>query len=290
MKQKITFFILDSLAFSFSLFGFKGLRVLAYIFGFTLFDIFRVRRRIILANLDIVYGNRLSQKEKKHIGRKCVVNFVSTILEFIAARHLAPKAKFEFENKELADEGVGRNQGLYVICAHFGNWEYLCHIHAKIYSPVNVVVKDLLTGDPEQWIKNLRKHLGYKFIGKDSEKTRTEQIFEAIENKEIIGFIVDQKRKRGEVLPFFNRPASTNNSLAKLYFRKPAPVGTLTISRGKPGHFKIKYYDEFIYQQDPNLTFDENVTKFTLQVNKVLEELILQNPEEYYWLHNRWSL
>ncbi len=286
----MTFYLLDFLGFSLSLLGFKGLRVLAYILGFIMFDILRIRRKIILANLDIVYADRLSLKEKKRIGRMSVVNFMSTILEFLASKRLAPKAVFEFENKELADEGIARGQGLYVICAHFGNWEYLCHIHAKIYSPVNVVVKDLLSGKPEEWIKNLRRHLGYQFISQNDKRTRTEQIHDAIDRKEIIGFIVDQKRKRGEMLPFFGRLASTNNSLAKLYFRKYAPVGTLKIQRIKPGHFKIKYYDEFIYIQDPNLTFDENVTKFTLKVNQILEKLILENPEEYYWLHNRWSL
>jgi len=264
--------------------------VLAYGAGFLAFDVFRIRRKIILSNLDIVFGSTLSKQEKRRIGRKCFINFISTALEFLASKKLAPKATFEFENKHIVDEGFARNQGGYIICAHLGNWEYLCHINAKLYSPVNVAVKDLLTGKVEEWIKNVRKNLGYKLIDKSSPKTATEQIYEAIDNSEIVGFIVDQKRYKGEVISFFGKPTYTNNSLAKLYFNKPAPLGSVTITRIRPGHFKIKYYEEFIYEKDPALSYDENVTKFTVQVTKLIEKQILENPEEYYWLHNRWNV
>src|SRR5690606_4282428 len=120
--------------------------------------------------------------------------------------------------------------------------------------------------------------------------TATQQIFNAIDNKEIVGFIVDQKRAQGQMLPFFGKMASTNDSLAKLYFRKPAVIFAAIITRGKPGHFKVKYFEEFIYKKDPSLSLAENITKFTLQVNQFLEPIILSKPDEYYWLHNRWNL
>lgn len=287
----MTFFLLDLLSFFLSLLGFRGLRAFAYLLGFLAFDIMRIRRKIVLGNLDIVFGSKISNKKKRQIGRKSVINFISTALEFVAAKRLLPKAKFEFENKNHADHVIFQSQlGIYAICMHLGNWEYFCHINAKQYSPVNVVVKDVLSGKAEQWIKKLRYELGYKLLDRVGKLTAAQQIFNAIDNKEIVGFIVDQKRSKGQMLPFFGRLTPTNDGLAKLYFRKPAIIFSGTITRLKPGHFRIKYFDPFIYKKDPNLSLNENIQKFTLQVNQFLEPIILSNPEEYHWLHNRWKL
>jgi len=286
----VTFFFLNSLSFCLSLLGFRGLRGIAYLIGYLAFDVFGLRKSIILGNLDIVYGTSLTIKKKKKIGRKSMINFFSTILEFIAAKHLLPKAKFIFKNKECTDKIISRHKGLYAICMHFGNWEYLCHINAKIYSPVNVVVKDVLKGKVELWIKNLRKQLGYKIIDRTLKRSAANQIFDAIDRNEVIGFIVDQKRPNGQFLPFFGKEASTNDSLAKLYFRKEAPMTAATIIRKKPGHFLIEYSQEFIYKRDPSISLAEDISKMSLKLNQFLEPIILKNPEEYYWLHNRWSL
>lgn len=256
-----------------------------------MFDVFRIRRKIVLGNLDIVFGTNLSKKEKERIGRKSSSNFILTALEFITAEYLLPKAKFEFENHEKTDQSIKHSQkGFYAICMHLGNWEYLCHINAKIYSPVNVVVKDVLSGKTEQWIKHLRHKLGYKLMNRGGKVTATQQIFNAIDNNEIVGFIVDQKRRNGQMLPFFGRLTPTNDSLAKLYFRKPASILAATIKRKKPGHFLVTYFDPVVYNKDPNLSLGENIKNFTLQVNQFLEPIILENPEEYHWLHNRWNL
>ena len=40
-----------------------------------------------------------------------------------------------------------------------------------------------------------------------------------------------------------------------------------------------------------SLKFDQNETieTITLQLNKVIEKMILQNPEQWIWTHNRWK-
>ncbi len=217
-----------------------------------------------------------------------MTNFISTALEFVAAQYLLPKAKFHFKNKELADKIIHKNKGLYSICMHLGNWEYLCHINAKTYMPVHVVVKDLLSGNAEKWIKTLRHKLGYRLTDRTKKISSAQQIFQAIENKEIVGFIVDQKRRNGQMLPFFGKLASTNDGLAKLYFRKPAPLLCASITRVKPGEFLIEYFP-FEYERNSNLSISENITEMTKQINTLIEPILYQNPEEYYWLHDRWK-
>ena len=52
-----------------------------------------------------------------------------------------------------------------------------------------------------------------------------------------------------------------------------------------------KCNDNFIIKFDKPLTFDKthNLTSITLQLNKILEEMIIANPEQWIWTHNRWK-
>ncbi|MES2615440.1 MAG: lysophospholipid acyltransferase family protein [Bdellovibrionota bacterium] len=254
------------------------------------FDIFRIRRSIILQNLDIVFANTKTLKEKKQIGRRSMTSFFSTLLEFIVAKRLFPKAKINFINKQLADTIFKQNTGAYAMCIHMSNWELLCHINAKTYTPVHVVVKNIGKGFVAKWVENVRKHIGYSLIDRQGHLSATTQIFNAIDKKEIVGFIVDQKRPSGEHLPFFGKLASTNNSLAKLYLRKKAPIVPVIIKRTKPGCYDVIYFPQFLIEEDNSIEFAQLVTENTKRMNLQVEQMILQNPQEYFWMHNRWDL
>lgn len=176
------------------------------------------------------------------------------------------------------------------MCIHMGNWELMCSLNSKLLAPVHVVVKDIGKGDVKKWVENLRTHIGYQLINRKSDLSPTTQIFNALQKKEIIGFIVDQKRPKGEMVPFFSKLASTNNSLVKLYLKQKAPIIPVLIKTRKPGEFDMIYYPEFIVEEDKNLSFEDQVTHNTIRMNKVVEMMILENPHEYFWMHNRWNL
>ncbi len=283
-------FTLNTLSFFISLLGFRGIHYVSIVLSYFVFDILRVRRSIMLQNLDIVFGDTKLKSEKINIARNSMASFISTILEFFGAGKLFAKAKINFVNEPIIEKLLSREQGLYAICIHMSNWELLCSVHSKKYSPVNVVVKPIGKGAVAKWVEDLRHSIGYKLIDRKGAITATTQIYNALDNKEVIGFVVDQKRPKGEMLPFFGKIASTNNSLAKLYLRKRAPILPLIIKRKKFDEFEIIYLSEFIMEENPALTFEQQVTENTAKMNLLVEKMILENPNEYFWMHNRWDL
>jgi KDO2-lipid IV(A) lauroyltransferase len=78
--------------------------------------------------------------------------------------------------------------------------------------------------------------------------------------------------------------------LAKLYLRKKAPILPVILKRTAPGAYTISYFSEFIYQENNALSFEENVSHMTLKINQQVEDMIRCNPDEYFWMHNRWEL
>ena len=281
--------LLNILSYCVSLLGFQGISILSKILAFITFDILRVRQSIIMQNLNLVFENSKTLKEKKEIGRASIASFIATSLEFIGAKRLFPKAKVNYIHSEYMRNALDKNEGLYTICIHMSNWEYLCHINSTIYGPVHVVVKNIGKGSSAKWIEDLRTYIGYRLIQRKSEHKATTQIFRVIENKGILGFIADQKRPRGEQALFFKKLASSNNSLIKLYLRKKAPIIPAIIKRMKPGEFEVVYFPEFQILEDKTLSHQQIVSLNTLRMNELIEKMILENPKEYFWMHNRWD-
>lgn len=280
-------FFLKFLSFFFAHIGFRGCRLIGYCMGFFVFDILSIRKKIVMYNIDVVFGNTISTKEKKRIGRMSYVNSVTSVFETMGSYKLFLKARVDFENKGIFDDAFVKKNGIYMILIHMGNFELLGYIH-KDYDPF-CIVKDLSRKNLDDYLTNIRIQNGIKLIKKSDRIMRTKQLFSLIENKKMVFFPADQKRPNGEMIPFFGKMASTNNSLAKLYFRKQAPIIPFIITRKKIGTFKIKYFDEFIYEKKPQYSLQENITAFTTQMNCIIEKMILECPQEYMWGHNRWS-
>lgn len=286
-------FLLNGISFLLSLLGFRGIYGLGVLLGILCFDVLRIRRRVILKNLEIAFGDSRSLAERKFIGRASTISFIVTILEFFASERLFPKASVLFVNEEHLREAYPANAstGMYGLCIHMGNWEYLCHLHAQIYGkPVYVVAKAVGSKSVDDWVKKRRMALGYSLIGRNEKTSAAQQISKAIYNQQMVGFIVDQKRSRGEILPFFGRLASTNNSLAKLYLRTPAPILPSMIQRLKPGEYQITYFPILKFPENEHLSVSERVTALTQAMNAQVEEMIRLCPQEYFWMHNRWEI
>lgn len=285
----MTFKVLNVISFLISKLGHHGIKWFATALGMLLYDVFRIRRKVILKNLDIAFSDSKTQTEKVKIGRSSVISFIQTALELLSADKLFPKNRVKFYNPENALKLLQRKEGLYAMCIHIGNWEYLCHISSKLFAPVHVVVKPIGKGKLAQWIEDMRARIGYRIIDRKGELSPTTQIFKALDNGEIIGFIVDQKRPKGEYLPFFGKEASTNNSLAKLWLKRKAPIIPVIIKRTHFNAHEVYFLNEFNMTEDNSLTPEENITANTLKMNKTVEEMIKFNPEEYFWMHNRWG-
>jgi KDO2-lipid IV(A) lauroyltransferase len=280
---------LNTLSFALGLLGHGGISLFSKILSFLFFDLLQIRRRIILKNLDIAYGHSKTPKEKRCIGRASVASFLCTIFELLAAKKLFPQNTHTFKQIEIMQKALQEKQGVYAMCIHMGNWEYLCHAASQKLATVHVVVKPVGNGTLTTWIENMRKAIGFSLIDRKALLSPTTQIFNALDKGDIIGFVVDQKRPKGEFLPFFNKMASTNNSLAKLWLKKNAPIIPVFIQKKGTRTHEITFLPPLHMKHEEHLSMAENITENTKRMNLIVEQMIKTNPEEYFWMHNRWE-
>ena len=83
---------------------------------------------------------------------------------------------------------------------------------------------------------------------------------------------------------FFCKEALTTTIPAQFIKKFNAEVVPINIERLVDDNFRIRIFD--------NIQFSENdsVEKITLKLNKILEKIIITNPKQWIWTHNRWKL
>ena len=146
---------------------------------------------------------------------------------------------------------------------------------ATIYRPLNNI-----------FLNPFMEYLRRKYICKNQIKKGLNGVREAIEfiKKDMsIALMIDQRVSEGEKINFFGKPALTTTLPAQLSIKYNLPIIPVFIERTFENNFKIKFYKE-IYSGD-----QDNKIVLTEKLNRVLENMIIDKPNEWIWTHNRWK-
>ena len=179
-----------------------------------------------------------------------------------------------------------KGKGILYLTGHFSAWELLPTAHALYGHPLRFVTRPLDNPILEQYLLRIRQASGNQVIYK---KNATRQILETLKTKGSVGILMDQNtdpQQDGIFVDFFGVPAATTTSLALFALRADVPVlpGYLTPMRN--GRYRIK----FLQPVEVTRTGDNvrDVLLNTQHFNRILEQIIREQPESWLWGHKRW--
>ena len=114
-------------------------------------------------------------------------------------------------------------------------------------------------------------------------KSGTRDLLNLLKKNFSVALMIDQRVSEGENIDLFNRSAKTTTIPAQLVKKYGCSIVPVYIERIKSYHFKL-YFDKPI-------KFEGNSSnqQITSQLNKVLEKMILKNPDQWIWSHDRWK-
>lgn len=284
-------FFLEMIGFFLASLGARGRLWLSWALAILVFDILRVRRKLVMQNLSRAFGSDTKESVRAHVARAATANFILTSLEFFCARWIFPAQQLDLKNSDRLQALVDRKQGVYVMVIHSGNFELMAYGVSQRFGQLYAPVKPVGKGQMALWVKRKRAAHGLEEIANDglSSRSRTARIMDGLKRSEIIGFMVDQRRARGILVPFFGELAWTNSGLFYLWKQKQAPIIPITIRRVGLNHHEIEFHEEFIPETRENWSSDEFILENTKRMNRYVEALILANPKEYFWMHDRWK-
>ena len=280
IKYFIQFLIISILFFLFKVLGLK----LSSRFSKNLFSLlgpFFRSKKIINENILKAFPN-LKKNEINKISKTMWENYGRILSEYIFLNEFRLKDKVEIKGQEILDRIKKDNERVIFVSGHFNNFELMAmHIEksgidlAAIYRPLN---NKFLNYFME---KIRKKHICKNQIKKGYAGTR--QLLSLFKKGCSIALMIDQRVSEGIKSRLFNHDAFTTTIPAQFVKKFECKVVPIYIERVDNIKFRLTVNTPI------NFSKNEEIDTITLKLNSLLEKMILKNPGQWIWSHNRWK-
>ena len=239
-------------------------------------------KKIISDNL-LIFDKTIKEDRIDKIVSNMWKNYGMTFIEYIFLDYFKRnKSHIIIEGQENLEKIIKDKKPAIFVSGHFANYELMSMEITKMGIELAAIYRPLNNFFLNPFMEYLRK----KYVCGNQIKKGINGVRETIEfiNKGVsIALMVDQRVSEGEKINFFGKQALTTTLPAQLSIKYSLPIIPVFIERTIEKKFKIKFFNEI------NPLNMESKTNLTLRVNKVLEEMIVKNPNEWIWTHNRWK-
>ncbi len=240
-------------------------------------------KRIILANLNLAFGDKISHEKKLEICKNCYKFFANFGIDFIKNQNTTKEKilqKVNFENEKIMQDALNSGRGVILQTAHFGNWELASLAIAAKFGKISVIGRNLDSAVMDKILIKNRTQFDIELISKTKAAKNS---LKALKNGRILGILTDQNtiKSEGIKVSFFGKDV-LHTSAASIFAQK---TDALIVSA-----FICENVVKFFEPIDIN-KFDKNeaVLKATQLQSNATENIIRQKPEEYFWFHKRFK-
>jgi KDO2-lipid IV(A) lauroyltransferase len=227
----------------------------------------------------------LSPIEVKKITKKMWNNYGKILAEYIFIKDFRlskSKINIDIRGHEILDRIRLSNEPVIFISGHFNNFELMAMQIEKSGINLAVVYRPL----NNKFLNFIMERIRKKYICKNQIKkgiSGTRQLLSFFKRKTSIALMIDQRVTQGIKSNFFKHEAFTTTIPAQFVKKFKCKVVPIYIERIKNTTFKLTVYEPLAYSNE------ETIESITLDLNHVLEKLIIKNPEQWIWSHNRWK-
>ena len=285
IKHTFEFLIIISLFLIFKLVGLRISQIIASFLFKNFGPLFR-SKKTSFANLSIAFPN-LNDPQKNKIMNNMWINYGKIFSEYMFIEKFRTSSKFSdriiIENQGELEKIKLSKKPVIFISGHFNNFELMAmHLEksgidlAAVYRPLNNSLLNPI-------MENIRK----KYICKKQIKkgiTGTKELLKEFKKGTSIALMIDQRVSEGIESNLFGKKALTTTIPAQFIKKFDVTVVPVYIERLIDNKFKLKIFE--------NIKFSKNdsIDMITLKLNKILEEMIMTNPEQWIWTHSRWKI
>ncbi len=190
--------------------------------------------------------------------------------------------QIEIEGHEELETIKNSKKPVIFISGHFDNFELMAmHIEkqnidlAVIYRPLNnIFLNPIMEGIRKKYIckKQIKKGI-----------SGTKKLLEYFKSGSSIALMIDQRVSEGIKCNLFGKEALTTTIPAQFVKKFNCKVVPIHIERKKDRRFKLKIFKPLEFKENDSLK------SITLSLNLFLEKMIMKNPSQWIWTHNRWK-
>ena len=284
-KYLVQFLIIIFFLLIFKLIGLKYSTILsAKIFG--ILGPLIKSNKISHSNLSKAIPN-LTEKEKSEIIKMMWNNYGKILAEYVFIKNFRKSKKFTEKifiknQNELENIKKGTSPVIF-ISGHFSNFELMAMYLEKsginlaaIYRPLNNI-----------FLNPVMEYIRKNYICKNQVKkgmSGTKELLKLFKQGTSVALMIDQRVSEGISSKFFNNNALTTTIPAQFVKKFDAKIVPIYIERDLKNNFTIEINKSIEFSKN------ETLESITLKLNQILEKMILRNPNQWIWTHNRWKI
>ena len=283
IRYFVEFLIIIFLLVIFKILGFKLASSLGGLIGRLVGPLFRSKKKI-LSNISKALPE-IEEKNTELIVKKMWENYGRILSEYMFIKNFRNSKYKKFltiEGQEILNELKDSKEPVVFISGHFNNFELMAMQIEKsginlaaIYRPLNNIFLNKI-------MEKIRtKYICRKQIKKGGSGTR--ELLESFKNNYSIAIMIDQRVSESIKVDFFGHKASTTTIPAQLVKKFGSKIVPIYIERINGVYFKMTV------SRPINLKKESTIEEITLKLNKWLEKMILINPDQWIWSHDRWK-
>ena len=241
-------------------------------------------KEIINKNIKRAFPD-LNSKEINKIKSSMWNNYGRVFAEYIYIknfRHGNLSKNISIEGEDILANIKKQNQKVIFISGHFSNFELMAMQIDKLDIKIGAIYRPLNNIFLNKIMERIRK----KYICNNQIKKGIGGLKELIKlNNEgySTALMIDQRVSQGIKSNFFNEAAFTTTVPAQLVKKFNIPVVPIFIERYEGIKFKMKVF------KPVHFSVEDTIENITADLNKILEKMILNNPNNWIWSHNRWK-
>ena len=288
IKYFFEFTSIISLFCIFKIIGLKNASNLGAVLGRFIGPFFR-SKNITKQNIKIGLGN-LDEKRETEIINAMWSNIGRTFAEYAFLKNFKfDKTNFshiKINGTNYLEQIKKNNEPVIFYSGHFANFELMAMEldkfgikAAAIYRPLNNFL-----------LNPIMEYLRMKYICPNQipkGRMGMREIISRVKDGYSIALMVDQRVGEGLRIPFFNKPAHTTTVPAQLALKYNCRLVPIFLERKEGINFEMTVHEPYEIQKTGDA--DRDTKSITLKINQLIEKMIIKNPTQWLWPHNRWK-
>lgn len=263
-------------------------RWLGRMVGLSFFRFHRRYRRVARQNVDLVFGDRLTDREKTAFIRKCFLHAGQVVVDYFwfscrVGKRISTYCEF---GDESARRWVTESFPGIFCTAHFGNWELGGHFISQHGRHLSSVFKSVGGNAVSKMLRHFRGSSGQHVIER---KGAMKGVVRALRANAVVAMLLDQHTELtdgGIYLEFFGLPATFSQSVGVLSYRLKVPILIAAmVYDGERDRYVMRTIREITAETAASMTPES----ITCAIRDGFEEMICRWPHQWLWMYRRWK-
>ncbi len=250
--------------------------------------------RVAMRNLEIAFPDRDASWRKGILRQslsslaRLLVDFarLDTLDEHWVKEHVDCPFLDRFREIKRAHPG----KGVMLATGHLGSFELLAHCVARFGFSISFVVRPFKLKRLNEWWRQKREAAGHRAI---SRAGAFKEIGRDLTQGRDVAVLFDQNvtRNHAVFVDWFGYPAATTKTVALAAIRQQAPIVVASMQYLGNDRYHIHACEadfQALYTDDA-ISLDRKIEVITATISKHYENMIRDNPGEWFWMHRRWK-